>query len=307
MPLAAQKKRLPVLARRAARAASDGDLRCDEHQAAFLRWLSGAGETMPSPRASTGRATTACSGCTGGRGQTRQHPHSRAPDQNRSRAARAKSSNSNRINHVFSYSLRSAAVLLVFRPDYPGYKPDVKELPNGDGKIDDKKYAHIALKYLAGFGSSIERNTLLRGALPRARARGWRVADAFEVPQAYRPDMRYDGPSGCWTMLPAESSHPHRDFNLFTLQLYRDKPQNLVADLSGIPEAVQELNKQCVIGEMGGAARARSPATLHQVTPLKKATQNSIVYFAIPDWDAQLPGIEGAPGESVKSWLNRRM
>ncbi len=38
---------------------------------------------------------------------------------------------------------------LVFRPGYPGYKPNVVEAPNGDGKLDtDKRYSHVAIKYI---------------------------------------------------------------------------------------------------------------------------------------------------------------
>jgi hypothetical protein len=193
---------------------------------------------------------------------------------------------------------------LVFRPDYPGWKPDVKELPNGDGKVDDKKYAHIALKYLPGFGTAEERNTLVE-ALFLAHAHAERVADAFSVPKEFRPDMRY-GALRVLEYRPGQLSHPHKDFNLFTLQLYRDKPANFIADLSAIPAEVRELNSQCIIGEMGEVI-GLGPATLHEVPPLKKATQHSIVYFAIPDWDAKLPGFDPNEHMTVKSWLNERM
>lgn len=199
---------------------------------------------------------------------------------------------------------------LVFRPDYPHKPPP--ELPNGDGKVDDKEYRHIALKYLPGFGGSEERNTLLE-ALFMAHAQAERVADAFNVPKNMRPDMRY-GALRVLSYKPGQFSHPHRDFNLFTLQLYRDKPTNFIADLSAIPAEVRELNAQCIIGELGECI-GLGPATLHEVPPLKKAPQKSIVYFAIPDWDAQVTthaaahgGAPDAPVEvSVKAWLNERM
>ena len=38
----------------------------------------------------------------------------------------------------------------LFRPEcaYSGYKPDTREVPNGDGKVDaEKRYLHVALKY----------------------------------------------------------------------------------------------------------------------------------------------------------------
>ena len=44
---------------------------------------------------------------------------------------------------------------IVFEKNYPGYKPNVIESPNGDSKLDDKKrYSHVAMKYLKEYDDS---------------------------------------------------------------------------------------------------------------------------------------------------------
>lgn len=188
---------------------------------------------------------------------------------------------------------------IVFQPSYPGWKPDVKEIPNGDGKVDVKKYAHIAPKYLPGFGTGRQRSLLMR-ALFRAHEVAEAVADVLNVPQAFRPDIRY----GAVRVLayPAETgiSHPHTDFDLFTIPLFRDQPECFVRyehqDLDPIAE---DIAPGLHIGELGEAI-GLGPATRHEVLPHPEG-QLSAVYFAIPDWDAPLP--EGPARDRVYQWL----
>jgi hypothetical protein len=210
---------------------------------------------------------------------------------------------------------------LVFRGDYPGYTPAVVELPNGDGKADvDKRYAHVSLKNLANWGNGQERMILLR-ALFIAHSMAEQVADVLQVPKAFRPDIRY----GALRVLEypvGAISHRHKDFDLFTLHCYRSHPDQFeihdpgpttqtYAALARRREA-RDLNPGLHIGELGECV-GLGPASPHEVTATNEV-QHSIVYFAIPDWAAELPAAEAARLQTtpcdlvtVKDWLNERM
>lgn len=195
---------------------------------------------------------------------------------------------------------------LAFRDSYPGYKPEVIEIPNGDGKADAvKRYAHVGLKY---FREGNPRDQQLRGALEEAHSIALRAGAAIGLPPQWMPDIRY-------SMLrileypPGAGSNLHRDFDLFTLMMYRDQPDRFVArepekrvvyrDESPLSR-IQRINAQAHLGELGEAIGLGS-ATPHEVLPSEKP-QRSIVYFAIPDHDTRMPS-----GETVREWLNERM
>jgi hypothetical protein len=183
---------------------------------------------------------------------------------------------------------------LVFHPGYPGYKPEVKELPNGDGKVDTKRYAHVAPKYLTASADPFLTECLLR-AFTEAEA----VAAAFDCPAAFWPDIRY----GALRVLdydPGALSHRHTDFDLFTTMFFRDRPNQFVSFGHDLPEAVRAVNTQCHIGRIGQLI-GLGPATPHEVRPCTER-QRSIVYFAIPNHETLLPS-----GESVRDWLNKVM
>ncbi len=186
---------------------------------------------------------------------------------------------------------------LVFREDYP-HKPPA-EIPNGDGKVDSKRYRHVALKYLPGFGTARERNALI-AYLTYAHECAELVADALAVPAAFRPDLRY-GALRVLEYAPCDFSHEHTDFNLYTLALYRDRPEcfHRGAEWTDIPTAALALNRGLHLGQLGEAVGLGS-ATRHSVSASAE-TQHSIVYFAIPDHDAPI----GAA--TVRLWLNERM
>jgi len=210
---------------------------------------------------------------------------------------------------IFDRSEYDLLASIVFRPDYPGWKPDVKELPNGDGKVDEKKYAHIAPKYLPGLGSGRERTLLLR-ALFIAHERAERVFDELVQDgigfERFRPDIRYGALRVLEYAPKIGLSHPHRDFDLFTLQGYRSDPSPFKAyDRQHVPATALEIDPGLHLGELGEEI-GLGKATLHEVVPSDE-TQFSIVYFAIPDWDARF--VEGERGGSptVKDWLNERM
>lgn len=198
---------------------------------------------------------------------------------------------------------------IVFRGDYPGYRPEVRELPNGDGKADaEKRYAHVADKYLENAWHENQWDTdELYEELKAAHRLSLRVADALQVPAAFRPRLEYGAlrvleyPAGA-------TSNLHTDFDLFTLMVYRDQPECFVAhepwtgdtrtDLR--LDAARKLNAQLHIGELGELIDL-GPATPHEVVA-SATPQHAIVYFAIPDHAAVLP-----TGQTVGEWLEERL
>jgi len=192
---------------------------------------------------------------------------------------------------------------LVFKADYPGYKPQVVEIPNGDGKRDDaKRYAHVALKYLT---NRTDRQLLLP-YLEVAHGVAQQAALAAGIPAAFMPDVRY----GALRVLyypPGAVSNAHQDFDLFTLMMYRDQPDRFMGHITDTRygsdraiRAIQAINRQAHLGQLGEVI-GLGPATMHQVLP-SDTEQHSVVYFAIPDHDAVLPA-----GLTVREWLNERM
>ena len=188
---------------------------------------------------------------------------------------------------------------LVFVSDYSGYKPEVKEIPNGDGKVDaEKRYAHVAPKYFKTDRQREELTPFLEKAFNLARAAG----DIARIPPQFAPDIRY-GALRILDYPPGAVSNKHEDFDLFTLMIYRDQPDRFVADEveeSAAIKRIQLLNKQAHLGQLGEAI-GLGQATPHEVLASETA-QHSIVYFSIPDHEALLPG-----GMCVRDWLNERM
>lgn len=182
---------------------------------------------------------------------------------------------------------------LVFAPGYPGYRPEIRELPNGDGKVDaDKRFAHIAEKYLR------PEDEYLRASLKVAHGFALRAARAMGVPKALMPSPRYSA-MRVLEYPPGAGSHQHTDFDLFTLMFCRDQPEHFHS-LSEAPAALTAVNRQAHLGEIGELI-GLGPATPHYVSP-SETEQHSIVYFAIPDHAAVLPS-----GETVGEWLIERM
>jgi hypothetical protein len=189
---------------------------------------------------------------------------------------------------------------LVFRSDYPGYKPAVQEAPNSDGKFDTKRYAHIAPKYLSPLGADAD--SFLWAAYNMAFAEACHVAQAFGMApdDPFFPDSRF----GALRILdygPGDFSGLHTDFDLFTTMFYRDQPAQFVAHGHALSEEVRKINAQCHVGRIGELV-GLGTATPHEVLPVTEGRQRSIVYFAIPNHDSILPS-----GEMVRDWLNKIM
>lgn len=191
---------------------------------------------------------------------------------------------------------------LVFQDGYLGYRPDVKEIPNGDGKVDvDKRYAHVAMKYLET-GSSREKAVLFY-YLVRCHSLATKIAVISRVPDAFLPSFEHSA-LRILEYPPGSGSNQHRDFDLFTLMCYRDQPDKFVVEddpKDSLQLAVMRgLNPQIHLGEIATEI-GLGTATLHEVFPSEQP-QHSAVYFAIPDHAAVLPS-----GVTVGSWLKERL
>lgn len=187
---------------------------------------------------------------------------------------------------------------LVFRSGYPGYKPTVSEIPNGDGKVDaDKRYAHVATKYL----DDATRPTLMP-FLDKAHSLALKMAEAIpELTARFYPDINY-GALRILDYPPGAVSNVHEDFDLFTVMMFRDQPDRFVS-YGVYPNSLIEarkINAQAHLGQIGSLI-GLGEATRHEVLP-SDTRQRSIVYFAIPNHDEVLPG-----GVTVREWLNERM
>ncbi len=202
---------------------------------------------------------------------------------------------------------------VVFRADYPGYRPSVIESPNGDVALDSqKRYSHIATKYLKQFPAPdaphyrarMNERDMLEAYLRIAHRHAVEVAVASGlVPAAFLPSFEHGAlrvleyPAGA-------SSAPHTDVGLLTLNLYRDQPACLETFedrwgrgndwYSGTTRAPYHLGR--IAREIG-----LGPAAAHRV--IGSATpQHSIVYFAVPDHEAVLPS-----GARLGTWLEAEM
>jgi hypothetical protein len=194
---------------------------------------------------------------------------------------------------------------LVFRGDYPGYRPEVREAPAGDGRIDfDKRYAHIATKYLypAGrepWGTAAERGVLL-DALLAAHREAYDVAVALGVPNPYRPNLYY-GALRVLEYAPGVGSESHQDLSLFTTHLYRNVQEPFWREqCDRLPAAALALNPWLHLGRLGELV-GLGEATVHGVHGAE-VTQEAMVYFAIPNHDVALPD-----GERVGAWVDREI
>lgn len=177
---------------------------------------------------------------------------------------------------------------LTFAPDYP-HKPK-PEIPNGDGLVDTgKQYRHVAMKYL--MKASYRYQRALLPYLMRAHDLSLQVAAAFGLPREAWPKLNacalrvLEYPAGV-------GGHRHTDFDLFTLNLWRNPPKALrtTAPLLRPEVHVGELCEMLGVGK----------ACEHWVEPCAEA-QQSLVYFALPNPELVLPS-----GLTAGAWLAER-
>lgn len=179
---------------------------------------------------------------------------------------------------------------LVFMPDYPGYRPNVREVPNGDGVVDrEKRFAHVATKYLEK-DPNASRVRALNQYLHAAHA----VALAHARDEGF-PLWKFPTLGACALRVleypPGAVTAPHTDFDLFTLNCYRDDPG-----------AMQPNCDRVHVGELGEIF-GLGPALRHWTEPRAEVTR-AIVYFALPSHNTALPGPQGG---TVGEWLTERV
>ncbi len=193
---------------------------------------------------------------------------------------------------------------------YGGYKPNVKEIPNGDGKVDvGKRYLHIARKYNPP-AWAVE-------YLARAHWMASIVAEALGVQKEYFP-MTADGTLRVVEYPAGVGGEQHTDFDLFTVALYRSTPDDLIFDdacsdaeqAHAYRERLKHVHPGLHMGEIGELV-GLGPATPHHVVA-RPYVQRSIVYFAMPDHAATFPGEldwyndKAWAGRTVGEWLAAR-
>lgn len=211
---------------------------------------------------------------------------------------------------------------IVFQDDYPGYRKNIIESPNGDHNWDtDKRYAHVATKYLntEQYKSNKHRPYLMQ-LLNTANKKAIEVAIEIGVPKRFWPNVNYGAlrvleyPSGSVT-------HPHVDFDLFTLMCYRNLQDNfkyidkITEDQKDIKqflvlENARELNHQIHFGEILELINPKAfRATKHEVIAERfDRTQYSIVYFSIPNHNELLPKkLDEEKQISVGEWIEERI
>lgn len=194
------------------------------------------------------------------------------------------------------------ALYELFNEDYAGYKPDVKELPNGDGKVDEgKRYLHVALKYNPPDWAI---DYLARAHFEACRM----IEELYDVPAEFYPRVEngtlrvLDYPAGVGT-------EAHTDFDLLTVNCYESAPdlEYQLADGSWELSNGHLSDSYCHIGEIG-ALVGLGLANPHRVLPSDKPRQ-SIVYFAMPSNDAVITNNPYLPKDeyvTVGDWLKER-
>lgn len=194
----------------------------------------------------------------------------------------------------------------MFNPSWPGYRPDVAEAHPLTGVVDrGKRYAHLHAKYLARAPENYPRSThmTLETLLMLCTGEARQVAFRLGLPKRLWPDPRYSTVR-IIEYPPMVGSGEHTDQDLFTIHLWRDpNPGGFVRTgpgAEGVSEALDKAYPGLHLGEMAEVAFL-GIATPHLVQPLLRA-QRSIVFFAIPDLEAEL-----LPGLKVGPWLEKRM
>lgn len=191
---------------------------------------------------------------------------------------------------------------LVFRGDFPGYRPDQVELPNGDGVADvGKRYAHVSVRTLAKYEGAANDSALLWAYLATAHARAREIAIELGISPEWRPRLEH-GALRVLEYAPSGGSALHTDFDLFTVACFRGN-EGEISGPHGFPlTRLRSLPDLAAFGELYEIYKPGVRATKHQVLPCAKR-QISIVYFAIPDHKLRL----SPRALDVREWLEERL
>lgn len=193
----------------------------------------------------------------------------------------------------------------VFRDEWPGFKPNVIESPDGNAQWDTEKlYSHINKAYY----SKVDHGKQWVFNTPMEIHKQWchyarHVAMRLGVPPEFWPQDE-DSTIRILMYPPGASTARHTDFDLFTLPMYR----NITECYTGV------FDEDTIFEEVNTFQRLHIGELLHEINPTFKATphfvkpderrrwQYSAVFFAIPDHHAMLPN----HGPTVGEWLEER-
>ena len=163
---------------------------------------------------------------------------------------------------------------LVFSEGYPGYRPALRERFQDSGKTDqDKRFAHVATKYLAK-DPDLSRAAALEKYLLTAHCLAINIAKNLCLPERLWPALE-----ACALRVldyqPGATTAPHYDFNLFSVNCYRDRPEQLRPN--------RDLYHLGELAQIFGVG----PQLKHWTEPCDAPTQ-SIIYFALPAHDVTM-------------------
>lgn len=183
-----------------------------------------------------------------------------------------------------------------FSEQNPGYRPNIIESPHGDGVWDvEKKYAHIAPKYLSGF-----EKTSVFDVYAKCIDVANDICEKIGIPEKY-----WAGTDSTLRVLhypPGSTTAPHTDFDLFTICMYRNKPESFIY-LNGEDDELLQKARNISPGIHFGELMSEinnSKATKHEVTATDD-WQYSAVFFVVPPHDSILPS-----GLSIGEWIDER-
>lgn len=190
---------------------------------------------------------------------------------------------------------------------YPGYKPDVIEAPDGRyGALDEgKHYAHVAVKYLHGWDSPHKgwMESVLHDWTSYAVDRAIEIG----LPMKWWPSIE-DSTIRILAYPPGAESHAHYDFDLFTLNMYRnvrETYERLDPDRADRYDWVRdglESSWDMHYGELATIINPNFKPTKHRVhQDYLDRTQYAAVFFAMPRLSLTLPG-----GVKVWQWVENR-
>jgi hypothetical protein len=162
---------------------------------------------------------------------------------------------------------------------YKGYKPTVKERPDGDTRTDHgKRFLHVALKY--------DPPEWAVRLLARAHFEACGVVERLGVcPHAAYPKIE-NGTLRVLYYPEGEGTEEHADFDLLTVNCWRETPNDLEQKplpQGGWTRGVTPYH----MGELG-QIYGLGPAARHRVNG-RKYEQRAIVYFASPGMYTALP------------------
>ena len=178
---------------------------------------------------------------------------------------------------------------IMFAEDWPGYKPEVREIPDGQGEVDQhKRYSHISLHDLDKYDGEH------KAFLTRLYNQAYKHAVQYYEQRMGLGDQAIPAIEECCLRLseypPGVGGEAHTDFDLFTMNLWRSHRDLLIPRR---PVHYGELLELLTYDEV---------AHRHRIEPHETDTQVAVLFFVLPARDTKLPG-----GRTMGEWLDERL